>query len=673
MRLAITLPARLLALTIGLLVVLPLAPAIANAASGQPATPVASLDSATCLSCHDGKQKKLEVPSAGGEPRPLHAVNPDKYGKSVHSTMQCVACHTDITDAVAPHQKTSVPKPDCVQCHTDLWEKAKKANLTREKARLGVVVQNIDAYQKSFHAKPNKEDKSHVNATCDNCHDTHTFNVPPSGTSRRADWHLTVPSVCGEKCHTDELKQYNTSVHGQAINKEHNLKAAVCTDCHSAHAIGDTSADPTRLTLTDKCGSCHEASKKTYLGTFHGQISNLGYANTAKCYDCHGGHGILKADNPKSKVNPQNLLKTCRQCHSDKMPGMYNAPPGFASFQPHGHADFKRYPEIWIATQIMNQLLIGTFAFFWIHTLLWFYRESKERRHRKLQPHVKVDRRLAEIPEPLHGKHFQRFTRTWRIAHLTFAISLMLLTLTGIPLFFHDAIWAKPLMNLLGGPQIAGTIHRVNAVIFAGVFFWHLIYITVKIARDWKNFKIFGPNSMVPGPQDLKDIIAMFKWFFGMAPRPVFDRWTYWEKFDYWAPFWGVTIIGVSGLMMWIPNVTGQYLPGWVFNVATIFHGDEAFLAVVFLFTVHFFNNHFRPDKFPLELVMFTGTMTLEDFKHDHALEYQRMVESGELEKHLVDAPSPRMVSASRVLGFTLIAAGLTLLTLVGIGFFSSL
>ena len=248
----------------------------------------------------------------------------------------------------------------------------------------------------------------------------------------------------------------------------------------------------------------------------------------------------------------------------------------------------------------------------------------------------------------------------------------MILTLTGMPLFYAGAPWAAPLMTALGGPHIAGLIHRTSAVIFGGVFIWHLFYIGVKLARDWKNFKIFGPNSMIPGLQDLKDIIAMFKWFLGKGLRPVFDRWTYWEKFDYWAPFWGVTIIGASGLIMWLPNLTAQFLPGWVFNVAAIFHGEEAFLAVVFLFTVHFFNNHFRPDKFPLELVMFTGTLTLEDFKRDHPLQYQRLLDSGELEKHLVEAPSQSMTKASKVLGFTLIVIGLALLTMVGIGFFTS-
>ena len=137
------------------------------------------------------------------------------------------------------------------------------------------------------------------------------------------------------------------------------------------------------------------------------------------------------------------------------------------------------------------------------------------------------------------------------------------------------------------------------------------------------------------------------------------------------VPFWGVTIIGVSGLIMWLPNFFGAFLPGWVFNVAAIFHAEEAFLAVVFLFTVHFFNNHFRPDKFPVEVVMFTGTFSMEEFKHDHALEYERLLASGELEKYLVDAPSPTKLALSKTLGFVLIACGLTLLTLVGIGFFT--
>ena len=157
----------------------------------------------------------------------------------------------------------------------------------------------------------------------------------------------------------------------------------------------------------------------------------------------------------------------------------------------------------------------------------------------------------------------------------------------------------------------------------------------------------------------------MFKWFFGQGPRPVFDRWTYWEKFDYWAVFWGMAIIGGSGMMLWFPARPPRSCPAGCSTWPRIVHGEEAILAAVFLFTVHFFNNHFRPDKFPLDIVMFTGAVPLEEFRREHTLEYDRLVATGELAKYLVDAPSPPMTLGSRILGIALIAFGLMLLVLV--------
>ena len=113
--------------------------------------------------------------------------------------------------------------------------------------------------------------------------------------------------------------------------------------------------------------------------------------------------------------------------------------------------------------------------------------------------------------------------------------------------------------------------------------------------------------------------------------------------------FWGVTIIGGSGVILYFRAAVAKILPGYVFNLAMIFHGEEAVLAAVFLFTVHFFNNHFRPDKFPLDTVMFTGALSLEEFKREHALEYERLVETGQLERHRVPPPSRAMVLGSRI------------------------
>jgi cytochrome b subunit of formate dehydrogenase len=257
----------------------------------------------------------------------------------------------------------------------------------------------------------------------------------------------------------------------------------------------------------------------------------------------------------------------------------------------------------------------------------------------------------------------------WRIAHLAFAICVIMLLMTGMTLLYADTFWAPLVQKAFGGPAVTGVVHRTFAVAFVGIFFAHLAYVFGRIGRNWRTFRWFGPYSLIPSLQDLKDAIGMFKWFFGLGPRPIFDRYSYWEKFDYWAPFWGVTIIGTSGALLWFKEAAATYLPGWVFNVATIFHGEEGFLAAGFLFTVHFFNNHWRPDKFPLDIVMFTGAMPLEEFKREHTVEYNRLIETGQLQKYLVDKPSRPMTVGSQILGFALMAAGLILLALILIGF----
>jgi cytochrome c551/c552/cytochrome b subunit of formate dehydrogenase len=618
--------------------------------AAAPAPAAAALDNATCLGCHGNEG--FGLPGADGKMRSLH-VRQEKFESSVHGKRQCVECHKDITEI--PHPKVAQRKVSCVQCHEALWASAQKENKTPENARLGVVVEQINKYMHSVHARPNRDDQSRTNATCYNCHEPHY--VYPKGSAARTEWRLSIPDACG-KCHAKQREAYATSVHGKEVLEKRNLAAAVCSDCHTTHDIDTPEAAPIRLAITRNCGTCHVENLRTYTETYHGQVNTLGYAHTAKCFDCHGSHAVQRVSNPASTVHPDNRLATCQKCHT-------GATAGFVTFEPHATShDFGRYPYVWIATKFMIALLVGVFVFFWTHTALWFYREYQDRQQRKARPHVVADESLQ-----LQGKQYQRFGPVWRLAHLVFALSVMTLVLTGMAVFFADSAWAKVVMAAFGSPKVAALVHRTAAAIMLGIFFVHLVYFLLRIGRNWRTFQWFGPASLVPNWQDLKDIIAMFQWFLGRIPRPVFDRWTYWEKFDYWAVFWGMAIIGGSGLMLAFPRATASVLPGWMFNVATIVHGEEAVLAAVFLFTVHFFNNHFRPDKFPLDTVMFTGAVPLEEFRREHALEYQRLVQTGQLAKYLVDAPSRPMTLGSKVLGFTLIAIGLTLLVLVLAGF----
>jgi cytochrome b subunit of formate dehydrogenase len=629
----------------------------------------AGLENSACLECHDSSKAKIDVPAKDGV-RKLGAITHAKFEKGVHAKLPCIDCHQDITDAKANHVKADgAPKTDCVQCHLNLWDKAKKEKASPLKDRLWLVVQNIEAYEKSFHARRSKDDPSKANATCHECHNTHDFRVPRRNTETYASWRLNIPDMCGTACHEDQFEAYQGSVHGKGALIDRKLDAAVCIDCHSTHSILSSTVDPFKLAITDNCGDCHKKELKSYLTTYHGQVRNLGYTYTAKCYNCHGSHKILKVDDPKSRVFPDNRLKTCQECHSDQKPGMHEATAGFVSFGAHANAhDFAKYPEVWIASKFMVGLLIFVFAFFWAHSGLWYWREWQDRKAGKMVARVKTDEfHLGPV------MHVKRFAAGWRIAHLIFALATMTLVLTGTSALFAETGWAAFVAKVAGGPKNLGIIHRIAAFIFVGLFMGHLIYILYHLFK-LKNFRWFGPDSLIPNWKDLADCIGMFKWFLNLGPKPQFDRWAYFEKFDYWAVFWGVNVIGWSGLMLAFPHVTAAYLPGWVFNVATLVHGEEAFLAAVFLFTVHFFNNHFRPDKLPPpDVVMFTGTQSLEEFRRDHGVHYERLVKNGELEKYLVEAPSPEFHASSVLLGLALIGVGLILLVLVSIGFFASL
>src|SRR5512134_2859093 len=264
------------------------------------------------------------------------------------------------------------------------------------------------------------------------------------------------------------------------------------------------------------------------------------------------------------------------------------------------------------------------------------------------------------------GRHYRRFGPIERVMHAFLMITFIGCALTGVPLLFADHLWATGLVKLMGGFQGAALIHRICAAVMTVVFVGHVIRVFVRafMAEDWLSY-FWGPNSLVPNLKDGQDIVGMFKWFFGKGPRPQFDRYTYWEKFDYWAVFWGMFIIGGSGFMLWFPNFFSLLLPGWVLNVATIVHGEEALLAVGFIFTIHFFNGHLRPEKFPMDMVIFTGRLSEAELRHERPAEYERLARSGEIDRLTVPPPTPSTWRIGRVVGTIALTIGLALVLLI--------
>ncbi len=260
-------------------------------------------------------------------------------------------------------------------------------------------------------------------------------------------------------------------------------------------------------------------------------------------------------------------------------------------------------------------------------------------------------------------RQFVRFTRLNRVLHLTMIFSFLSLALTGLTLKFSYTGWAVTLSRLLGGFETAGYIHRTAAVVMFGTFITHLVDLRRQKKREYGSWRalLFGPDTMLFTRKDLAEFVGTLKWFVGLGPRPSYGRWTYWEKFDYFSVFWGIAIIGFTGLTLWFPVFFTRFLPGWFINVATIVHSDEALLATGFIFTVHFFNTHLRPEKFPMDITVFTGRMPIAELKRDKPREYEALVATGKFEQSLADPYPPIVVKTVRAIAWTALAIGFSI------------
>ncbi len=609
-----------------------------------------------CAQCHTNADPGMKRPCATVPNKVdcgiCHTEVVDMFATSTHGILddrgdpnapKCVDCHgrhnvRGRRDPKSPTFPTNVPAM-CEYCH----QHGGQAAIRREARGLTA---DAGKYPESIHGKGLLESGLVVTAMCTDCHTAH--HVLPKDNPESSVNHKNVPHTCA-KCHNGIYEKYVKSVHADTLGVS-DKKLPNCADCHRSHTIVRTDSQGFKQQILNQCGSCHIDVTETYFQTFHGKVNQLGGTVAAKCHDCHGSHDILPPDDPNSHLSRNNIVATCGQCHE----GSHRR---FAGYLTHAtHHDRIKYPILFYVFWFMTCLLVGTLAVATAHTLLWLPRSFQMMRQHRAMLTEGHDRRI-----------YRRFTRQQSVLHILMVTSFIGLAITGMTLKFSYLGWAQWLSELLGGFESAGFIHRTCAVITAIYFFSH-IYSLIKMKRrekkTWMGL-LLGKDSMLPSLTDLKEIWGTFKWFIGRGPRPSYGRWTYWEKFDYFAVFWGVAIIGSTGLMLWFPEFFTHFLPGWMINVATIIHSDEALLATAFIFTVHFFNTHFRPDRFPMDTVIFTGRMTVEELKADRPREYEELVESGELDKNLTEPLPDTVVKAMKVFGAVALIVGLSLIVLV--------
>jgi predicted CXXCH cytochrome family protein len=350
-----------------------------------------------CLACHGDKSMQ----DAAGH---SIAVDGSTFSASTHGSLKCNNCHADIKEYPHPEH---IARVECKSCHADeasslagsVHSSSKDHPCTschgdahsifpKSDSRSAVYPLNIPKTCGNCHGTdgmarkhglpsvyPNYMDSIHgfalskegllVAANCQSCHGSHKIlsrKDPQSPTFK-----ANIPKTCGT-CHAKIDADYERGSHGHAVESG-NLKAPVCTDCHTAHAILQPTESEFRMQSTPICGSCHKDKLSTYHDTFHSQLGSLGgYVETARCWDCHGAHEIYPTADPRSPVAKANLVATCGKCHA-------GANLSFVQYQPHANAhDRKLNPALFYVRLFMNLLLISVLTFFVIHTILWLIR-----------------------------------------------------------------------------------------------------------------------------------------------------------------------------------------------------------------------------------------------------------------------------------------------------------
>lgn len=590
----------------------------------------ASVASEDCAMCH------------GGDDEDVVAVGVSSLEGSIHEGFDCTDCHVTVEDL--PHDD-DLPPAACGECHDD------EASAFTRHGR-GTVGETPDI------------------PTCGSCHGTHDI-LPVD--DPRSPVHVSSLGATCDRCHgnvdlirehdirfKEPIDVFEASVHGQAADS---MGAATCIDCHgaggSAHVIlapGNPLSSINHFNIPATCGTCHTEIAAAYMEGIHGELVARGETESPVCTQCHGEHGILPVDDPRSRVSPALVAQaTCAPCHES---AMLNERYGLAagklrSFSDsfHGlkskngdasvancascHGSHRILPSADPRSQINPANLRETCGHCHpgISTML-----AQTRIHQQtvapargyahwfafaytilivlviggMGLYVVVDFGKHVRDRRRGGVQVQRMDLNARVQHALLLTSFMVLVLTGFALRYSDLWLFRTLFAWDGGFSARGDIHRVAASVFVVLCVYHLVFLFGprgrRFARDMRLSITDGHDfrQMVEYNLDRRHL------------RPRIGRFGFVEKAEYWALVWGSVIMTVTGFALWFDNWAVSMLsPAWM-DVLHVIHFYEAVLATLAILVWHFYAVIFSPAVYPGSPAFLTGKMPRQMLEHEH-------------------------------------------------------
>ena len=555
---------------------------------------------ATCSRCHGAEESRFTASDHGVA-----------LAAGVTGAPTCIDCHDEHdvrkpSDAAAQTNHARVAAM-CLRCHLDNPD---------VRNRVGPSAGFVSSYENSIHARAVARGDTTA-ATCIDCHGSHDMRKgsnPASGVARK-----NIAATCG-RCHAAVLEQYRGSIHGTKFAAGVTA-SAVCTDCHGEHNIlspkDASSPVAARNVSAQVCSPCHASVRLTrkfglasdrfqsFADSYHGLAGEAGSVEVANCASCHGVHDIKPSSDSTSRISKQNIARTCGACH----PG---ANENFARGSVHVIASSGNEGILYVVATGYILLIAVVIGGMFLHNLLDFLRKSRRKLHerREMTAHNHTAHRL-----------YLRMSFEERLQHGALLLSFFTLVLTGFALRFPDAWWVAPIRAFSPLAFAArGVLHRAAAVVLVLAGLYHVYYVSAvprgkKLLRD-----------LMPVPQDVRDAIGVLKYNLGLSPvKPLFGRFSYIEKSEYWALVWGTIVMAATGAILWFDNTFLGILTKLWWDVARTVHYYEAWLATLAVVVWHFYFIMFNPDVYPINLAFWKGTLTEGEMAEEHPLELEEL------------------------------------------------
>ncbi|HVU25545.1 MAG TPA: cytochrome b/b6 domain-containing protein [Opitutus sp.] len=554
-----------------------------------------------------------------------HAKARDDFVRSLHgrppsavaaAAPNCLTCHADPAIAAdgehPPIEQKLAQVRLCESCHVE------KKDVAQQAVR---GTRFVASFEQSVHGVALKAGKTGA-PTCVDCHGAHEMNRAIAASARINK--LRQPATCA-KCHEQQAREYDESVHAVALRKG-NFDSAVCTDCHGEHDIrghkDPTSPVHAANVARQACAACHASVRltkkyglssqafQTFSDSYHGLAARGGALEVVNCASCHSAHAIKASTDPTSTVYKGNLVRTCGECH----PG---ANTRFTVGRVHVDANGEARqdggdPLLYLIATIYVWLIAVVVGGMAAHNLIDFLK--------KIRRKLAIQKGLVE-PEVIPHRLYLRMTVHERLQHGVLVISFVLLVVTGFMFHYPDAWWVAGIRNLSARAfEWRGIIHRVAGVVMLAAGAWHVGY----LAFTKPGRALF--RDLRPRWRDCTDPWKVLRYNLGLAPtKPAFPRFSYIEKAEYWALVWGTLLMGVTGVVLWFENTSMGLITKLGFDASRTIHFYEAILATLAIIVWHFYFVIFNPDVYPMNLAWLTGRMSEEELHEEHPLELARL------------------------------------------------